>query len=353
MTLRVRRHRGRGGIPRSRRRSRSRPARCSAVLGPNGAGKSTCCARWPDCSPLDRGHACGSAATVLDEPGARRLRRQPRAAPGGSGLPGPPAVPAPRVRDNVAFGPRAPRRATRGGRAAVAAGWLERLGLHELADRRPRQLSGGQAQRVALARALAGDPGALLLDEPLAALDVQTRAEVQAELREHLRAFAGPTLLVTHDPLEALLLADAHRRGGVRPGRAAGHAGRDQPAGPRHPLRRPAGGHEPLPRQLARPAPSSSTAAGPWHAAEAPAGRVLVAVRPSAITVHTEAPHGTQRAQRVAAAGRVRSAPLADRIRVHGRRGRAPHSSTSPPGASPSWTSPRARRCGSRRRPPT
>ena len=62
---------------------------------------------------------------------------------------------------------------------------------------------------MALARALASDPRALLLDEPLAALDVQTRAEVQAELRRHLAAFAGPTLIVTHDPIEALHAAAA------------------------------------------------------------------------------------------------------------------------------------------------
>src|SRR5206468_9361764 len=111
-----------------------------------------------------------------------------------------------RVLDNVAFGLRARGADSRAARAGAHT-WLERLGVGELARRHPRKLSGGQAQRVALARALACEPHALLLDEPLAALDVQTRAEVQGELREHLRDFAGPTLLVTHDPIEALLLA--------------------------------------------------------------------------------------------------------------------------------------------------
>ncbi|MBO0775809.1 MAG: ABC transporter ATP-binding protein, partial [Actinobacteria bacterium] len=83
-----------------------------------------------------------------------------------------------------------------------------RLGLAELASRKPGALSGGQAQRVALGRALAGRPLLLLLDEPLSALDARTRLDVQAELRRHLEDFAGPCLLVTHDPLEALVLAD-------------------------------------------------------------------------------------------------------------------------------------------------
>jgi molybdate transport system ATP-binding protein len=85
---------------------------------------------------------------------------------------------------------------------------MARLGLTDLADRKPAQLSGGQAQRVALARALAGQPALLLLDEPLSALDAGTRLDVQAELKLHLADFSGPCLLVTHDPIEALVLAD-------------------------------------------------------------------------------------------------------------------------------------------------
>ncbi|HVN10610.1 MAG TPA: TOBE domain-containing protein, partial [Kineosporiaceae bacterium] len=83
-----------------------------------------------------------------------------------------------------------------------------RLGLADLGDRRPTRLSGGQAQLVALARALARRPRLLLLDEPMAALDARTRIEVRSELRRHLADFAGPAVLVTHDPVDALVLAN-------------------------------------------------------------------------------------------------------------------------------------------------
>ena len=86
--------------------------------------------------------------------------------------------------------------------------WLSRFGLIDLAERYPGALSGGQAQRVALARALASEPKALLLDEPLAALDVEFRDEVRADLGVHLREFGGPTILVTHDREDVDALAD-------------------------------------------------------------------------------------------------------------------------------------------------
>ncbi|WHT16272.1 ABC transporter ATP-binding protein [Crossiella sp. CA-258035] len=109
--------------------------------------------------------------------------------------------------DNVAFGLRA--RGLRKSEANTrAAHWLAKVGLTGHAAAKPRTLSGGQAQRVALARALATDPDLLLLDEPLAALDASTRLRVRAELGRHLRDYPGHTLLVTHDPLDAMVLAD-------------------------------------------------------------------------------------------------------------------------------------------------
>jgi len=86
--------------------------------------------------------------------------------------------------------------------------WLTRLGVADLAPQRPARLSGGQAQRVALARALATSPELLLLDEPLAALDVEVRADVREELGQFLRRSELPTIVVTHSFDDVAALAD-------------------------------------------------------------------------------------------------------------------------------------------------
>src|SRR5439155_1605134 len=111
------------------------------------------------------------------------------------------------VLENVAFGLRS-RGVGRTTATARARSWLDRVGLGPAANRKPGSLSGGQAQRVALVRALATDPALLLLDEPMAALDVSTRVELRRELRQHLESFRGVRLLVTHDPVEAMAMAD-------------------------------------------------------------------------------------------------------------------------------------------------
>jgi molybdate transport system ATP-binding protein len=111
------------------------------------------------------------------------------------------------VLENVAFGLRA-RGAAKSDARRTAATWLDRMGLTDYAGQRPRALSGGQAQRAALARALATQPRLLLLDEPLAALDVGTRSTVRRDLRTFLSSFDGMRLLVTHDPVDAWALAD-------------------------------------------------------------------------------------------------------------------------------------------------
>jgi molybdate transport system ATP-binding protein len=127
-----------------------------------------------------------------------------------------------RAWQNVAYGLRDTPRAERRRRAHEL---LERFGVGELADARPRTLSGGERQRVALARAVARRPAALLLDEPLAALDPRTRAGAGRELAALLRDAEVPALLVTHDFTEAALLGD--RVGIVDRGRViqAGTAG--------------------------------------------------------------------------------------------------------------------------------
>ena len=177
----------------------------AAVLGPNGAGKSTMLAAVAGLLPIGEGRVVLDGKVLEDTALGTRLSPQRR--PVGVVFQERRLFPHLSVLDNVAFGLR-----TRGeGRATArrrAEEWLARLGLTELAGGRPEQLSGGQAQLAALARALATKPRLLLLDEPLAALDVATRAEVRRELVRHLRSFAGTRLLVTHDPLEAMALAD-------------------------------------------------------------------------------------------------------------------------------------------------
>lgn len=174
-----------------------------AVLGPNGAGKTSLLRALAGLLPLAEGRITLDR-TVLEDPGAK-IFVPPEQRPVGMVFQDYLLFPHLSVLENVAFGLR-----SRGVPAATtrARGWLERMGLLDLAEVRPAALSGGQAQRVALARALATDPRLLLLDEPLAALDVSTRAQTRRDLRRHLATVSGIRLLVTHDPLEAMAIAD-------------------------------------------------------------------------------------------------------------------------------------------------
>jgi len=181
------------------------PGELLALIGPNGAGKSTILRALAGLLPLDAGRIVLDGE-VLDDPVAGILR--PAAdRPVGVVFQDYLLFPHLSVLENVAFGRRARGEDRHTARAAATA-WLERVGLAEYARVRPGALSGGQAQRVALARALASDPRLLLLDEPLAALDAGTRAEVRRDLRTHLASFPGIRVLVTHDPLDAYALAD-------------------------------------------------------------------------------------------------------------------------------------------------
>ncbi|MCX6465318.1 MAG: ATP-binding cassette domain-containing protein [Pseudonocardiales bacterium] len=176
-----------------------------AVLGPNGAGKSTLVGALAGLLRPDEGRitlgerVLTDTATGTAVPTHQRrvglLAQQPLLFPHLTAL------------HNVAFGPRStgtPRRAAE----ASARRWLDAVGLGELADRRPAQLSGGQAQRVALARALAAEPDLLMLDEPLSALDVTSAPAMRALLRRVVRDTGRTTVLITHHVLDALALAD-------------------------------------------------------------------------------------------------------------------------------------------------
>ncbi|MEV6527533.1 ATP-binding cassette domain-containing protein [Longispora sp. NPDC051575] len=169
-----------------------------ALLGPNGAGKSTVLRALAGLLPAGGEITVGGERIEGLAPEYRRI-----------GLVFQDYLLFPHLSavDNVAFGPRCAGM-SRARARELATDWLERVGLGGQLRSRPGQLSGGQAQRVALARALATGPRLLLLDEPLAALDVRSRLEIRAELRRHLAAFAGAALLVTHDPLDAMTLAD-------------------------------------------------------------------------------------------------------------------------------------------------
>ncbi len=175
------------------------------VLGPNGAGKSTLLSAVAGLTPISAGRITLAGQVMDDADAGTFIEASGR--PVGFVFQNYRLFPHLTVAGNVAFSPRARGMGKRAARSA-ANHWLDRLGLTDLADRKPGQLSGGQAQRVALARALSGEPALLLLDEPLSALDAGTRLDVQAELKRHLADFTGPCLLVTHDPLEALVLAD-------------------------------------------------------------------------------------------------------------------------------------------------
>jgi molybdate transport system ATP-binding protein len=274
-----------------------------ALLGPNGAGKSTALRSLAGLVPLSAGHIRVAAEEWHDRPADRR--------PVGMVFQDYLLFPHLSALDNVAFGPRCQGVRKREARR-LAAGWLDRVGLTDQAGQRPRTLSGGQAQRVALARALAVRPRLLLLDEPLSALDVDTRREIRAGLRRHLAAFDGASLLVTHDPLDAMALAD--RLIVIENGRVV------QEGAPAHVARHPrteyvarlvglnlyrglADGHDVTLDRLT------------LNVAESLSGEVFLAFPPSAVALFRTRPDGSPRNLWEATIGGIE--PHGDQVRVH------------------------------------
>ena len=181
------------------------PGERVALLGPNGAGKSTLLSVLAGVLRPDGGHAEVDGKTLFD---LRPGRPGRWLAPWNRGVAllaqDPLLFPHLSVLDNVAFGPKSTGQSTAQARN-TARGWLEKVEATEFAARKPAQLSGGQAQRVAIARALATDPRLLLLDEPLAALDVGAAPMLRRVLRQVLADRSA--IIVTHDLLDALLLS--------------------------------------------------------------------------------------------------------------------------------------------------
>ena len=177
----------------------------TAILGPNGAGKSTVLAAVAGLHHPHRGIIELNSRVLTNTAAGIALPPHKR----GTALLAQDALLFPHLSavDNVAFAPRSAGRSRRES-AEIARRWLDAVDAGELADRKPSQLSGGQAQRVAVARALAAEPELLLLDEPMAALDVASAPALRSLLRRVLRTGERTAVLVTHDALDALALAD-------------------------------------------------------------------------------------------------------------------------------------------------
>jgi iron(III) transport system ATP-binding protein len=177
------------------------PGEVACLLGPSGCGKTTLLRLAAGLEPLARGRIAIGGSIVADGPSALSLPPELRRA--GLMFQDYALFPHLTVAENVAFG--LPRGAARRGWVAAA---LQRMGLDALADCYPHTLSGGQAQRCALLRALAPEPQVLLLDEPFSGLDVTRRAQVREQTLALLREAGVATLIVTHDPEEAMFMAD-------------------------------------------------------------------------------------------------------------------------------------------------
>jgi molybdate transport system ATP-binding protein len=261
------------------------PGEVVALLGPNGAGKSTVLRALAGLLRLAGGRI-ELDGKVLDQP-AEHVFVPPERRAVAMMFQDYLLFPHLSALENAAFGLRARGQDRRAARAAAAAE-LDRLGVGGVAAARPGAMSGGQQQRVALARALITGPRLLLLDEPLAALDVSTKAEVRRLLRSALRGTRAAHLLVTHDLLDAVALADRML--------VLEHGTIVQTGTPAEVTARPRSGYV---ADLTGVTLLRGTAAGPRLQVEGGGelvttasltGPVLAVVPPSAVAVHRERP---------------------------------------------------------------
>lgn len=279
-----------------------------AILGPNGAGKTTLLRALAGLLALDRGRV-ELDGELLDD--GNKVFLPPERRPIGVVFQDYLLFPHLSVLENVAFGLRSRGTGRKASREQAAAA-LERVGLADRAAFKPSELSGGQAQRVALARAMATEPRLLLLDEPLAALDQSARGAVRRDLRQQLAGFPGIRLLVTHDPLDAAVLADRLvilERGQVV---QVGSFG-DISARPRSSYVAELVGVNLL-RGRADGARIDLPGGGALVVADAGTGEVLAVVHPRSVSVYRDPPGGSPRN---VSAGRVDSIEtFGDRVRV-------------------------------------
>ncbi len=285
------------------------PGELVALLGPNGAGKSTVLRTLAGLQRLERG-SIAIDGVVVDDPDSG-VFAEPEARPVGVVFQDYLLFPQLTVLENVAYGLRA-RGADRRTARASAADLLERVGLAAYGGQRPTVLSGGQAQRVALARALATGPRLLLLDEPLAALDAGTRTQVRRDLRRSLEAFTGMRLLVTHDPVDAYALAD--RVVVIEAGRVV-QSGTlaDVTARPRSRYVAQLIGVN-LFSGVVDGDIFTSAGGASIVVADASPGEAFAAIRPQAVSLHRERPHGSPRNAWASTVDDIDS--LGDRARV-------------------------------------
>jgi molybdate transport system ATP-binding protein len=273
------------------------PGEVLAVLGPNGAGKTTALHVIAGLVRPDAGSVRLGDRVLTDTATGSFVPTHDRRV--GLLLQEPLLFPHLSVLSNVAFAPSS-RRLLRAGRRAreSALEWLREVDAVELADRKPRQLSGGQAQRVAIARALAAQPEVLLLDEPLSGLDVAAASSVRSVVRRLVARDGRATVLVTHDLLDVLALAD---RVLVLESGAIAEIGTvaDVLSAPRSRFGAQIAGVNLVSGTIGDDGALRTSWGAHWYgtaSADAGAGQAAVAVfTPAAVAVYRDPPHGSPR----------------------------------------------------------